>query len=138
MNFDTVILHCSATNSEQDFDAATIDRWHKANGWKGCGYHFVIKRDGTVERGRDITERGAHAKGYNDTIGVCYIGGCDLSGRPEDNMTVQQVTAFKQLVNKLRDIFGEVRVIGHNDLPGVRKACPSFKVSDKFGSWCNG
>ena len=43
-----IIVHCSATREGQDIDAATIDEWHKARGWSGIGYHYVIKLDGLI------------------------------------------------------------------------------------------
>lgn len=53
---DKIILHCTATNPEQDFNAKDIDRWHKAKKWSGIGYHFVIKLDGTTECGRRLED----------------------------------------------------------------------------------
>lgn len=42
------------------------------NGWAGIGYHFVIRKDGTIERGRPLSVVGAHAQGDNlHTIGIC-------------------------------------------------------------------
>ena len=25
-----------------------IDSWHKNNGWAGCGYHFFVRKDGSI------------------------------------------------------------------------------------------
>lgn len=63
-------------HSLSDFgDVHDIDSWHKARGFDGCGYHFVITIDGEVQAGRDVTMRGAHALGRNsDSIGVCICG----------------------------------------------------------------
>lgn len=45
------------------------------NGWAGIGYHFVIRKDGTIERGRPLSVVGAHAQGDNlHTIGICMAG----------------------------------------------------------------
>ncbi len=138
MNFNKLILHCSATKESQDIGLKEIDRWHKARGWKGCGYHFIIRRDGTTETGRPVTERGAHAKGYNDFIGVCLVGGIDDIGKPEDNFTEAQHNSFYTLMLCLRMIFGKVEIKGHCDLPNVTKACPSFDVVEKYGEkFCN-
>jgi hypothetical protein len=61
-----IIVHCSATREGDDsINAEVIDRWHKARGWKGIGYHFVILLDGKIETGRMINKCGAHTKGYN-------------------------------------------------------------------------
>jgi len=62
---DTLILHCSATPPDMDIGVAEIDTWHKAQGWKRIGYHFVIRRNGIVERGRPLAQIGAHVEGHN-------------------------------------------------------------------------
>ena len=48
---DSVIIHCSATKAGMDFSVADIDRWHRARGMNGIGYHYVVRLDGTVEKG---------------------------------------------------------------------------------------
>ena len=50
---DYIFIHCSATKPSMDVDAKEIDRWHRARGFLKIGYHFVIKRDGTKEIGRE-------------------------------------------------------------------------------------
>ena len=47
-----LVVHCSATIEGKDFDAKDIDAWHKKRGWSGIGYHYVIKLDGAIEKGR--------------------------------------------------------------------------------------
>ena len=139
MNFNKLILHCSATKPSMDIGLEEINEWHKKRGWRCCGYHFIIRRDGTVENGRSILMKGAHAKGYNDCIGVCLVGGIDDNGKPEDNFTESQINGFYTLVLCLRMIFKKVEILGHNDLPNVTKACPSFDVREKFSEqFCNG
>ena len=138
--FEAIALHCSATPPSMDLGACVIEKWHVARGWSQIGYHFVLRRDGTVERGRPMHLAGAHVKGHNEyTVGVCYVGGVDENNEPQDNMTDAQHAAFVELVEKLRDVFGPLEVWGHRDFPHVRKACPSFEVVDKFGKlWCLG
>ena len=55
---------------------ATIKKWHvDERGWSDIGYHFVIRRNGLVEAGRDIKLSGAHARQVNGTsVGVCMVG----------------------------------------------------------------
>jgi N-acetylmuramoyl-L-alanine amidase len=126
---DTIIVHCSATPPAMDIGAKQIDKWHKDRGWRGVGYHFVIKRDGTIEKGRDVRDIGAHARGFNtSSIGVCYIGGTDKDGHPEDNRTLAQKTSMRYLIDILLMTFPSSKVLGHRDLPNVAKACPSFDV----------
>lgn len=52
---DAIIIHCSATRAEQDITAADIESWHRARGFWTIGYHYVIRLDGTIEPGRDVT-----------------------------------------------------------------------------------
>ena len=128
-DIDKIIIHCSATYNHMDVGAEWIDKLHKSFGWKGIGYHFVIRRDGSLELGRDISAVGSHAKGHNaSSIGVCWIGGLSDEGRPEDNRTHHQKKAMLSLVNKLLVLYPEAEVLGHRDLPGVSKACPCFDV----------
>lgn len=87
-NIDSIIVHCSATKAGLDFTATDIDRWHRERGFNGIGYHYVIRLDGKLEKGRDVTLAGAHCKGWNErSVGICYIGGLDenrASGRYPD------------------------------------------------------
>lgn len=83
---DTIIIHCSATRAGQNITAADIDCWHRARGFWSIGYHYVIRLDGTIEPGRDVTLDGAHCMGWNQRfIGICYVGGLDKEGRPADH-----------------------------------------------------
>ena len=79
---DAIIIHCSATRAEQDITAADIESWHRARGFWTIGYHYVIRLDGTIEPGRDVTLDGAHCMGWNKrAIGICYVGGLGRSPR---------------------------------------------------------
>ena len=128
-----IILHCTATPDGKHFDVATIRRWHvKDRGWKDIGYHYVIYIDGSVHEGRPVAQVGAHASGHNsDSIGVVYVGGCDAKMKAKDTLNEAQETAMVNLIKALREEHGEMSLHGHNEF--AAKACPSFKVKDKFG-----
>ena len=123
-----LIVHCSATRESQDLGAEEIRGWHLKRGWLDIGYHFVIRRDGTVETGRPTTRPGAHARGFNHlSLGICLVGGVESDGRtPEANFTHAQWEALEELLLELLEEFPCAAVIGHRDLPNVSKACPSF------------
>ena len=124
---DRIVIHCSATPPMRDIGRVEIDQWHKARGWAGIGYHFIIRRDGTLEYGREVTKVGAHAKGHNArSIAVCLVGGVDADGKPEANFTDKQWVALERIVAALRLVWPAAEVIGHNEV--ARKACPSFDV----------
>ena len=126
---DLIVVHCSATPPTMDIGVRVIDKWHKENGWDGCGYHFVVRRNGLVESGRDLTRRGIHAKGYNrNSIGLCLIGGVDNHHDPENNFTQNQMEALKFMLTKLSEQFAGIAIVGHGDLPEVSKDCPCFDV----------
>jgi len=131
-----LVVHCSATKPSMDVGAADIDRWHRKNGWRKIGYHFVIKRDGTIEPGREPTEIGAHAAGYNSvSIGICLVGGVSEKdvNKAENNFTISQMETLHRLLSYLlATSFPKAKVLGHRDLPGVKKACPSFDVQKWF------
>jgi N-acetylmuramoyl-L-alanine amidase len=129
---DKIIIHCSATNPEQDFCAADIDRWHRAKGWSEIGYHYVIKLDGSIEEGRDIKKVGAHSFGQNKrSIGVCYIGGVDMNGSPGDTRTKAQKKAITLFMLVLKKDFPDAIIHGHNEF-NKGKACPSFNVKEEY------
>ena len=129
---DYIVIHCAATRPSQDIGAKEIRRWHKERGWFDIGYHYVIRRDGTVERGRPDDRPGAHVRGYNHrSLGIVYVGGVAKDGKtPEDNRTPEQIAVLTALVERLTTEYPEAEVIGHRDLPNVRKACPSFDVRE--------
>lgn len=126
---DKIIIHCAATYPKQDIDAATIDRWHKELGWSGIGYHAVIKKDGTLECGRDIEVIGAHCVGYNTcSVGICLIGGLNEAGRACGVYTEPQMRTLAIVVRALMEHYkiDARRVYGHQDF--ANKACPCFNV----------
>lgn len=127
---DYIVVHCAATKPSQDIGLAEIDRWHRAQGWNGAGYHFVIRRDGTTEFGRPENTIGAHVEGYNSTsVGICMVGGiAEADGKPEDNFTKEQMLTLLVLLKGLQKVYPKAIVQGHRDFPGVKKACPSFDV----------
>lgn len=127
-----IILHCTATEPNHDVTVEMVRRWHMAppRQWRDIGYHYLIRLDGSIERGRPLMEQGAHVKGHNyDTIGIAYAGGVK-DGVPHDTMTMRQVRGLEDLIWSLRLIFGWLPVSGHNEYSN--KACPSFRVAEKF------
>lgn len=157
MNRDVkyIVVHCADTPADMDVGAKEIDLWHKEKGWAMIGYHFVIRRNGNVEKGRPLdddhliepNEVGAHVAGYNSvSIGVCMVGGAKRvvtmvngvkkkSLIPEDNFNSLQYDSLVEVLTKLHNQFPKARIVGHRDL-NAGKACPSFSVRDfliKYG-----
>ena len=123
-----IVVHCTATKPDMDIDAEWIRKIHRGQGWLDIGYHKVIKRDGTVENGRDLNNVGAHVKGHNSySIGIALVGGVDNDMKAEDNYTDKQFSALQMLLLSLAKDYPNAEIVGHRDLDN-RKECPSFDV----------
>ena len=129
LNVKYLAVHCSATKPSMDVGAAEIDRWHRAEGWFKIGYHYVIRRNGKIEKGRPESEIGAHVSGYNSvSLGVCLVGGCDDRMKAANNFTPAQFESLRTLLTELKTRYPEAIIQGHRDFPNVKKDCPSFDV----------
>ena len=131
-----IVIHCSAVKPDQQSSAAQIDSWHRQRGFKfGIGYHYVIRRDGTLEMGRPEYMVGAHCKNHNQhSIGVCYEGGLDIRGDPADTRTEAQKRTMLSLLRELKERYPRAIIVGHHNLNPL-KACPCFDVYKEFGNW---
>lgn len=129
-----IVIHYSATPIERDFTAADIDQMHRLRGFNEIGYHYFIRKDGTVEKGRDMDqpgrfEQGAHSQGENAaSIGICYEGGVSAAAPNTgyDTRTRAQKVAMEALILTLLDRFPKAIVEGHRDMPGAATQCPGF------------
>lgn len=121
---DLAVLHHSASPR----DATTledIDAWHRARGWNGVGYHFVLEGDGTLRHGRPVEEEGAHARGQNaHSLGVCLVGDNTRTG---EGWSEAQWSALHGLLVALRTVWPGLRVVAHRDLAAT--ACPGLDVA---------
>lgn len=131
-----LVVHCTATPEGRDVSAKEIDGWHKAKGWAGIGYHFVVRLDGTVEQGRPLEVPGAHVEGHNfDTIGIVYAGGLAKDAKtPKDTRTAAQKASLLKLLADLKRQFPSAVIQGHRDFPKVAKACPSFDAKKEYAA----
>ena len=110
-----IILHHAAAKT---CTAQQIHSWHLANGWVGIGYHFFVRKDGSVYRGRPETVVGAHAGNNNyDSIGVCFEGSFD-----REEMPAAQKQAGMELVAYLKQKYGISTVQRHSDVNAT--GCP--------------
>lgn len=128
---DFIAVHCSATRPSMDVGVVDIRKWHRAQGWEDIGYHWVIRRNGKLEKGRAENLVGSHVKGFNAvSIGVCLVGGVaqDDFTKAENNFTPAQFATLRELLANLKGRFPQAVIQGHRDFPKVAKACPSFDV----------
>ncbi|MCG8540731.1 MAG: N-acetylmuramoyl-L-alanine amidase [Clostridia bacterium] len=64
-----IVIHHAAHSSATVND---IRRWHLENGWSRFGYHFLIRKDGQIYRGRPENPVESYIKGYNSiSLGIC-------------------------------------------------------------------
>lgn len=130
-----IIVHCAATPA--DVSARTIDKWHKARGWSGIGYHHVIRRDGTIEPGRPPSKIGAHTKGNNrDSIGICLAGGKNAAAGLA-GFTDAQLLSLRLLIGGYEaNLEPMISITGHNDYTRA-KTCPNFDVAEWWWEVCD-
>lgn len=125
-----LVIHCSAIQGSLEIGANEIDKHHRSErGFDRIGYHYVIKQDGTIEKGREEKEIGAHAFGFNKgSLGICLVGGVDDLNEPKNNFTKIQFDSLYRLLNQLKEKYPDAKILGHRDLPNVQKRCPCFDV----------
>lgn len=129
-----LIVHCSATPEGRDYGAADIDRWHRQRGWSQIGYHYVVRLDGTIERGRPESVVGAHCQNHNrHSIGICYVGGLAADGvTPKDTRTLEQRATLYALLKSLHESYPCALIVGHNTF--AAKACPCFDAVKEYAA----
>ena len=129
-----LIVHCSATRETRDYTPEQLKHDHMARGFIDVGYHYYIRRDGTVTQHRRLNEVGAHCRPFNRcSIGICYEGGLDSNGKPKDTRTIPQRGALTALLIDLKRRFPKAVIRGHYEMPGATpKACPCFNPSKEY------
>ena len=128
-----IIVHCTATRERLDIGAAEIDRYHRQRGFDSIGYHYVVRLDGSIEKGRDESAVGAHCLSHNVySIGVAYVGGLDADGKPKDTRTPAQKRSLSALLTELRRRYPGAKIHGHRDF--AAKACPCFDATKEYAA----
>ncbi len=85
-----------------------------SNGWTGIGYHFFVRKDGRVYRGRPINSVGVHVYGKNSrSVGICAEG--DYHNK-DKTMPQAQKRAIIELVSYLKGIYPNAKVVGHGEI----------------------
>ena len=107
---DYIVLHHAAAAVAS---AADVDRWHKQNGWAGIGYHFYVRKNGIIYRGRPLTAIGAHVSGKNDvSIGICAEGDYSF-----EQMPTAQKRAIAELLDYIKsNYFPRAEIVGHREI----------------------
>lgn len=111
-----VVLHHAAAKACSPYQ---VDSWHKANGWSGIGYHYFVRKDGTIYRGRPEWATGAHAQGKNhESIGICAEGNYD----EEYIMPDAQKDSIQELLRDIKLRYPNTTVKGHKNVGAT--SCP--------------
>lgn len=112
---DMIVLHHAAASNCTIYN---VHKWHLANGWAGCGYHYFVNKRGEIFKGRPDDVIGSHAKGFNSTtLGICFEGNFEKEVPPQI-----QINAGIKLVGHLKKKYGISKVKGHDEL--MATSCP--------------
>lgn len=124
---DTIVIHHAL---HPNCSAQDIHKWHLNNGWKGIAYHYFIRKDGSIYRGRQEDHKGGHLLGdeNNGTIGIC-LEGCytDYKNMTEKTVPEAQLNALVWLINDIKTRWDIKAIKMHADYPSARregKDCP--------------
>ena len=113
---DYIVLHHVGANGS--FTPEQIHAEHLRKGWRGIGYNFYVRRDGTIYRGREENAAGGHTEGYNNaSIGICFEGNFEVETMPD-----AQKKAGQELIAYLTTKYPSAKVVRHKDLNAT--ACP--------------
>ena len=127
-----VIHHAGFPDTDKDSSAEEIHKFHQEiNGWAGIGYHYVIRKDGTIEQGRKPLAVGAHAYQHNkNSVGICVAGNFDI-GKPnrEQMDSLKLLTAWLCQRYKLNPMKKGV-IVGHRNLNDTK--CPGDNLYSKL------
>ena len=129
-----LVVHCVANRCNIPFSTEALITCGKEK-YGQCSYHYYVRRNGDIIPLLPETVRGVHARGYNYcSLGIVYEGGLDEKGHPADTRTGLQKAALWSLLKELRAEYPRARIVGHNELPGVTKACPCFSCKTEYAS----
>ena len=126
-----IVIHCSATRVDKDYTPEQLERDHKARGFNSAGYNFYIRKNGEVVPMRPLELIPAHVTGYNkNSIGICYEGGLDADGNPDDTRTDAQRSAIVELLLTLvaPDLNGDGKITPNE----WTKMCPCFDAEEEY------
>ena len=97
-----IVIHHTGNPTDDDLSAEQLHRSHQNLGWAGVGYHFIVRKDGSIELGRPVECVGAHAEGFNYcSIGIHVCGNFDMA-----EPTEAQINALPMLLADICDAYG--------------------------------
>ena len=122
LSTDMIIVHHTGNLYDDNLSAEEIHNIHLRNGWSGCAYHFIVRKDGTVEAGRPEWAQGAHAEKYNPcSLGIHLCGNFEIAF-PTEAQIESAAYLIGWLCEKYNLVPDKAHVFGHRDL--LPTACP--------------
>lgn len=120
---NALILHSAETKiSQGDLGAKFLGEMHNEHTKTkdGIQYHYVIRTDGNLERGKKISEVGQHTNIEsvdNSSISLVLMGGIDENEEKQDNFTTAQLKKLDSFIRTLLQISpnSNLEVLSHND-----------------------
>lgn len=121
----SMIVHWTETHTNRNIGSEEINKYHLGLGIAGIGYHYVIRRDGSIQRGRPVNQDGEHTPDFNaKSIGVVFVGGINAPTGTENSenfisaqsLTRTQINSFDHLCRAFLNRFDDGYIFGHNDL----------------------
>jgi N-acetyl-anhydromuramyl-L-alanine amidase AmpD len=120
---DYIVVHHTA---HPNCSIQDIHRWHQEKGWNGVGYHYFIRKNGNIYRGRDKDAIGSHCLGINEvSVGVSLEGNFDTE-YPSD----AQKSSLNDLLQELIKIYPQAKIIKHSDKYAT--SCPGKLFDDNL------
>lgn len=139
-----VVVHASETTNDKNIGAGEIHAVNNALGFDGIVYHYVIRRDGRLQRGRPVNKPGEHTsnpKIDGESIGIVMVGGLNCSAgeanpvnfRSSRSFTMAQFNTLEKFINSFYHRYPGGEVSGHNDIE-ENELGPYFDVRDYASS----
>lgn len=139
-----VVVHATETTSNKDIGAIEINNIHNELGHDGIGYHYVIRRDGRLQRGRPVNKQGEHAPTNNHdlySIGLVLVGGLNISSGAKNvtdyassqSFTLEQFITLEKFIRSFYRKYSGGQVFGHNNID-LNEEDPYFDVDDYIDS----
>jgi N-acetylmuramoyl-L-alanine amidase len=135
-----VIVHWTETHTNKNIGSEEINAWHLKAGLDGIGYHYVCRRDGSLQRGRPVNIEGQHTPGLDaESIGFVFVGGINApTGTPNasnflsaQSLTRSQLNTFDHFCRANYKTQPGIKIVGHNDVDvSGLNVDPGFDVTD--------
>ena len=135
-----IVIHATETATDKDIGAIEINNIQSQLGHDGIGYHYVIRRDGRLQRGRPADRLGDHTSVNNHnkhSLGIVLVGGINvatgdtdaLGNRSSSAFTREQYTTLERFCQAFYSRYPGGNVFGHNDLD-AEESDPYFDVQE--------